>query len=79
MTGTDKSSLTTIAIVFAIAFNCIAVILRLLARKLNKIPLGADDYCLFVGAVIFLTFYGNNSNMLNSLAFHGPEFFGLRI
>ena len=77
MTGPDKSYLTTIAIVFAIAITCIAVILRRVARKLNKIPLGADDYCLFVGAVSFLTFYGNNSNVLNSLAFHGSEFFGL--
>ena len=79
MTGPDKSYLTTIAIVFAIAITCIAVILRLLARKLNKIPLGADDYCVLVGAVSFLTFSGNNSDVLSSLAFHNSEFFGLRI
>ena len=56
MTGLDKSYLTTIAIGFAVAITCIVVILRLLAKKLNNIPLDADDHCLFVGAVNFLAF-----------------------
>ena len=72
-------SLLLLDIVFAIAITCIAVILRLLAGQLNKTPLGADDYCLFVGAVSLLTFHGNNWNMLWSLTFHGCEIFGLYI
>ena len=47
----DKSYLTTIAIIFAVSLTCLAVSLRFLARKLNKIPLGADDYVMVVGAV----------------------------
>ena len=47
----DKSYLTTIAIVFAVSITFIAISLRFLARKLHKIPLGADDYLMVVGAV----------------------------
>ena len=47
----DKSYLTSIAIGFSIAITVIAVSLRLLARKLHKIPIGADDYAIIVGAV----------------------------
>lgn len=47
----DKSYQTTIAIIFAISLTCIAVSLRFLARKVNKIPFGADDYVMVVGGV----------------------------
>ena len=47
----DKSYLTKIAIGFSIAITCIAVALRVLARKLHKIAIGADDYAIIVGAV----------------------------
>ena len=47
----DKSYLTSIAIGFSIAITVVAVSLRLLARKLHKIPIGADDYAIIVGAV----------------------------
>lgn len=47
----DKSYLTTIAIIFALSLTCVAVTLRFIARKLNKIPFGADDYVMAVGAV----------------------------
>lgn len=47
----DKSYRTTIAIAFAISITCIALTLRFLARKLNKIALGADDYFMLAGAV----------------------------
>ena len=50
-TSDDKSHLTTIAIVFAVAITCVAISLRFLARKLQKIPLGPDDFCMVIGAV----------------------------
>lgn len=52
MADTDNISYrATIAIIFAVSITCIAVTLRFLARKLNKIALGADDYIMLVGAV----------------------------
>lgn len=46
MASQDNSYLTTIAIGFAVAITFIAVILRLLARRLTKLPMGADDYTI---------------------------------
>ena len=65
----DRSYLTSIAIGFSIAITCIAVILRLLARKLHKIPVGADDYASLLGAVNpkFYTLLGRCSNTHRSL------------
>lgn len=51
MTPENHSYLTSIAVGFAIAITCIAIFLRLLARKVQKLPLGADDYVIIVGAV----------------------------
>lgn len=51
MTSENHSYLTSIAVGFAIAITCIALFLRLLARKIQKLPLGADDYVIIVGAV----------------------------
>lgn len=39
------------AIGFAIGITCIAVTLRLIARKMQKVPLGADDFAILAGAV----------------------------
>lgn len=47
----DKSYLVMIAVGCAVAITCVAVTLRLLARRLQKVPLGADDYVIMVGAV----------------------------
>ena len=52
--GPDKTYLTTIAIVFTIVITVVAVALRIIARRMKKIPLGADDYWIFVGAVSLL-------------------------
>lgn len=53
MSSENRSYLTSIAIGFAISITCIAIILRLLARKVQKLALGADDYVIIVGAVGF--------------------------
>lgn len=47
----DKSYETSIAIAFAVSMTCLALGLRFVARKLNHIPLGADDYFMVVGGV----------------------------
>ena len=47
----NKSHLTTIAIVFAVAITCVAISLRFLAKNLQKIPLGPDDLTMVIGAV----------------------------
>ena len=40
-----------IAIGFAIPITCIAVFLRLLARHVQRLALGVDDYVIVLGAV----------------------------
>ncbi|KAL9119624.1 MAG: hypothetical protein Q9187_003824 [Circinaria calcarea] len=50
----DRSYLTVIAFAFCIAITVIAVSLRLLARKLHKIPLGPDDYFVALGATFYV-------------------------
>ena len=47
----DHSYLVLIAVGFAIAITCTAITLRLIARRMQKVPLGADDYVIMVGAV----------------------------
>lgn len=47
----DNSYQTVIAIVVAMVLVNVAVFLRLLARKLMKLPLMADDYMIMVAAV----------------------------
>ncbi|KAL9045094.1 MAG: hypothetical protein Q9214_001820, partial [Letrouitia sp. 1 TL-2023] len=49
----DKSYLVMIAVGCAVAITCLAVTLRLLARRLQKVPLGADDYVIMVGAATY--------------------------
>lgn len=51
MNTENTSYLTTIAVGFAIPITVIAVVLRLLARKVQKLYIGADDYVIIVGAV----------------------------
>ena len=52
MANTDDISYrTTVAIVFAVSITCIALVLRFLAKKLNRIPYGADDHVMVLGAV----------------------------
>lgn len=47
----DNSYRVMIAVGFAIGITVIAIILRLLARKIQKAPLGADDFAVLAGAV----------------------------
>ena len=47
----DHSHLIWVASGFAILITCVAILLRLLARKVQKLPLGADDHFILVGAV----------------------------
>ena len=47
----DHSYRVSIAVGFAIAITCVAIFLRLLARKIQKVPLGADDFVILAGAV----------------------------
>ena len=47
----DHSGLTKVAIAFGIALPVVAVILRLLARRITGLKLGADDYMIIVAAV----------------------------
>lgn len=47
----DRSYLTTIAIAFAVSITCTALSLRFLAKKLQKITFGVDDYVMMMGAV----------------------------
>ncbi len=62
MAETDNTSYrTAIAITFAVSITCIAATLRFLARKLNKIALGADDYVMLVGAVSLCTYDGHRT------------------
>ena len=51
MSSENNSYRTSIAIGFAIPITCIAVFLRLLARRVQKLAFGADDYVIIVGAV----------------------------
>ncbi|MCJ1404062.1 hypothetical protein MMC11_007287 [Xylographa trunciseda] len=77
MSSSDNNSYrTAIAVGFAIPIACIAVFLRLLARRVQKLSLGADDYVILVGAVftignavvfIFSNKYGNGRH-INTLS-----------
>ncbi|KAL9582654.1 MAG: hypothetical protein Q9212_003176 [Teloschistes hypoglaucus] len=40
-----------IAVGFAIGITCVSIVLRLLARRVQKVSLGADDYTIIVGAI----------------------------
>lgn len=40
-----------IAVGFAIGITCVAIVLRLLARRVQKVKLGADDFVIMIGAV----------------------------
>ena len=51
----DKSYQTVIAIALSIGITIVAISLRLLARKFNRIPLGIDDYLILLGAVCLFT------------------------
>lgn len=53
MSFENRSYLTSIAIDFVIFITCIAIILRLLARKVQKLALDADDYVIIVEVVDF--------------------------
>ncbi|KAL9117370.1 MAG: hypothetical protein Q9187_006091, partial [Circinaria calcarea] len=68
----NNSYLTAIAVGFAIPITVIAVVLRLLARKVQKLYLGADDYVIIVGAIfaignavlfLFSNKYGNGRHL----------------
>lgn len=48
----NHSNRTTVAICFGIALPIIAVVLRLCARKIQGLKLGADDYMIMVAAVL---------------------------
>ncbi|KAI9667984.1 MAG: hypothetical protein M1821_000804 [Bathelium mastoideum] len=43
---------TYIAIGFTIGITCVAIFLRLLARKVQKLALGWDDYTIVLGAIL---------------------------
>ncbi|KAL9024379.1 MAG: hypothetical protein Q9196_006560 [Gyalolechia fulgens] len=47
----DNSYRVMIAVGFAIGITCVAIALRLLARRIQKVPLGADDFVILAGAV----------------------------
>ena len=47
----DHSNRTRVAIGFGIALPIIAVTLRVAARRIRRLPLGPDDYCIFAAAV----------------------------
>lgn len=51
MNTDNRSYLTTIAISFAVTISCVAIFLRLLARKVQRLPILADDYTIIAGAV----------------------------
>ncbi|KAL8665200.1 MAG: hypothetical protein Q9202_002422 [Teloschistes flavicans] len=40
-----------IAVGFAIGITCVAIVLRLLARRVQKVKLGADDFVIMIGAI----------------------------
>ena len=50
----DHSGFTKVAIGFGIALPVVAVALRLLARRITGLKLGADDYMIIVAAVRFI-------------------------
>ncbi|KAF2230137.1 hypothetical protein EV356DRAFT_520173 [Viridothelium virens] len=41
---------TYVAVGFTIGITCVTILLRVLARKVKKLSLGADDYMIFIGA-----------------------------
>lgn len=47
----DNSYRLMIAVGFAIGITVVAIILRLVARKIQKAPLFADDFVILAGAV----------------------------
>lgn len=47
----DHSYRVYVAVGFAIGITCVAIVLRLLARRVQKVPLGADDFAIMLGAV----------------------------
>ncbi|KAL8682520.1 MAG: hypothetical protein Q9186_001467 [Xanthomendoza sp. 1 TL-2023] len=47
----DHSGRVFVAVGFAIGITCVAIALRLLARKMQKVPLGADDFVILPGAI----------------------------
>lgn len=49
----DNSYRVMVAVGFSIGITVIAIILRLLARKIQHVPLGADDFTVVAGAVGF--------------------------
>ena len=51
MISDNKPYLTSIAISFAVAISCVAICLRLLARKVQRLPFLADGYTIIAGAV----------------------------
>lgn len=52
MADENRSYLTSIAIGFVIPITIIAVVLRLLARHVQKLTMGADEYVIIAGAVV---------------------------
>ncbi|KAA6410959.1 MAG: hypothetical protein FRX48_05270 [Lasallia pustulata] len=55
MNSDNKSYLTSIAISFTITRSCVAIRLRLLARKVQRLPLLADDYTIIAGALFTIS------------------------
>ena len=49
----NQSYLITIAIGFSIVITTLAIFLRLVARTLHNVYLGADDYAIVLGAVSY--------------------------
>ncbi len=49
----DNSYRVMVAVGFSIGITVIAIILRLLARKIQHVSLGADDFTVVAGAVGF--------------------------
>ncbi|KAI9710159.1 MAG: hypothetical protein M1820_002961 [Bogoriella megaspora] len=49
---------TYIAVGFTIGITCIAIVLRLLARKVQKLALGWDDYTIILGAILTIVTAG---------------------
>ncbi|KAI4170321.1 MAG: hypothetical protein LQ343_005074 [Gyalolechia ehrenbergii] len=62
----DNSSRVMIAVGFAIGITCVAIALRLLARRIQKVPLGADDFVILAGAIFTIgtavTFFYSGRN-----------------
>ena len=51
MDDQHQSNLITITVVVCIVMSLSAVTLRVITRRVHKISLGADDYCIFIGTV----------------------------